>query len=378
MQSEFKPIKFPEDELTHDSIIEWWYFNGHLKDAKGNNYSFMNCLFKADVKKVNIPFLKRTPLKTIYFAHSLVSDIKNKKFYPKIDYVTMISRDSFSKPLLFVNYINPIIFTGYVNNIIEETNKFKYHIKTENLDLILTAVKKPLLLNKNGYVNLKTKGTYYYSLTNLKTEGTIKIKNKLIKVKGKSWMDHQWANTSYSKKDKWTWFSIQLDNNTEIVCFEYTENGNKTYLADISYPNNKQEHFNKVKLTPLGIKWTGSKTKTVYPLSWKIEIPEKNINLEVKPLIKNQEMLFGTINYWEGPLTVKGFFNNKKVKGVGFLELVGYPTEYTNIKFLKDEAEAIVKKSLPYIKKETRKILHNYKKKVLNKAKLVKKIIKIS
>ena len=59
MPNEFKPIKFPEDELAHNHIIEWWYFNGHLKDKKGNEYAFMNCLFKADVKKVKIPFLNK-------------------------------------------------------------------------------------------------------------------------------------------------------------------------------------------------------------------------------------------------------------------------------------------------------------------------------
>ena len=54
----YKKIKFPEDELAHDNIIEWWYFNGNLKDKKGNEYAFMDCLFKADINRVKIPFLK--------------------------------------------------------------------------------------------------------------------------------------------------------------------------------------------------------------------------------------------------------------------------------------------------------------------------------
>ncbi len=329
-----KPIKFPEDELSHKHIIEWWYFNGHLEDENHNKYSFMNCLFKADVKKVKIPFLAKIPIKILYFSHSILSDIKHKAFYPTIDYISTISKDSFSKPLLFINYTTPVFFDDYFNQVIEETEKFKYYIKTENMDLTLTSVKEPLLEGGNGYIDLNSKKTYYYSLTNLKTEGTIKIGNESIKVKGKSWMDHQWANVTHSN-DKWTWFSIQLDDDTEMVCFEYDDRKVKTYLASISYPDNRQEHINEVKFTPLGIKWTSPKTKAEYVLSWKIEIPSKNIDLEVKPLIKNQEMTFGTINYWEGPLTVKGLFDNKKVKGSGFLELVGRPSQYSNIKFLK-------------------------------------------
>ena len=330
-----KPIKFPEDELSHKNIIEWWYFNGHLEDEKHNKYSFMNCLFKADVKKVKIPFLTKIPIKTLYFSHSILSDIKHKKFYPAINYISILSKDSFSKPLLFINYTEPMIFDNYFNHVIEETKKFRYHIKTEDTDLTLTSIKNPLLEGGNGYVDLNSKKTYYYSLTNLKTEGTIKIGNKSIKVKGKSWMDHQWANIAYSK-DKWTWFSIQLDNDTEMVCFEYDDGKVKTYLASISYPDNRQEHINEVKFTPLKISWMSPETKTKYILSWRIEIPSKNIDLEVKPLIKTQEMIFGTINYWEGPLTVKGLFNNKKVKGSGFLELLGRPAQYGNIKLLKN------------------------------------------
>ena len=154
-----KPIKFPKDESAHDNIIEWWYFNGHLKDSKGNRYSFMNCLFKADVKKVKIPFLKKAPFKIIYFSHSIFLDIKARRSYPKIDYVSIVSGDSFSKPLLFINYTDSLIFKGYINKAIEETKKFSYHIKTDNLDLNLTSVKKPLLEGGTGCIKFGSKST---------------------------------------------------------------------------------------------------------------------------------------------------------------------------------------------------------------------------
>jgi hypothetical protein len=48
-------------------------------------------------------------------------------------------------------------------------------------------------------------------------------------------------------------------------------------------------------------------------------------------------MLFGSINYWEGPLAVTGMFNKKKVSGDGFMELVGYPSKYSNTQYIKDE-----------------------------------------
>ena len=226
---EYKKIKFPHDEQSHNSIIEWWYFNGNLEDKKGNEYAFMDCLFKVNVKRINIKFLK-SPFKYAYFSHSLLSDVKNKKFYSEVNPMSIVSTDSFSKHLLFINYAQPSL-KGYINHVIEETEKFKYHIKTRDIDLTLESTKKPLLEGGKGFVNLNPEKTYYYSLTNLKTKGRIKIKGKWVEVEGKSWMDHQWADAQYSNDIKWTWFSVQLDNNAEIVCFEYDNGKNKTYLA---------------------------------------------------------------------------------------------------------------------------------------------------
>ena len=333
-------IKFPRDEQAHDKIIEWWYWNGHLQGEDGNQYAFMDCLFQAKPKEVNLPFFKM-PFNKAYFSHSIVSDIKNQKAYPTVDYLSLISADSFKRPLLFVEYINPDIFEGYMVSLMKESEPFKYRLRAKNLDLILTAVKKPLLENKDGYFNFGQHSTYYYSLTNLKTEGVIRIKNKEIKVKGKSWMDHQWADVGYTK-DEWNWFSIQLENNTELVCFELQGEKKFAYVG-ICYPDGRSEHFENIIFTPRGKKWTSAKTKASYPLAWTIEIPEKKIKLQLEPLIKNQEIIFGTINYWEGPLAVTGSFGNKKVKGNGFLELVGRPSQYKAYNFFKESLSKTVK-----------------------------------
>lgn len=338
MPQKFKPIKFPLDESAHNDIVEWWYFNGRLKDKQGNEYSFMDCLFRVDVKRVNIPFLI-SPFKISYFSHSLISDLKTKKFKHRISPFSIVSDDSFSKPNLYINYINPTVKKSYINCVIEKTADKNYHLKNEDIDLNLVSTKKPLLEGGKGFFSFLSKSTYYYSLTNLKTIGRIKVNHKWLEVSGKSWMDHQWADARYSK-DKWDWFSIQLDNNTELVCFALDVKGKRFYSIDILYPNNKQEHFKNVEIIPSHKVWKSPKSQAVYPLAWEINIPEKKISLNLVTKIKNQEMLFGSINYWEGPLAVTGNFGNKKVVGNGFMELVGYPSKYTNAKYIKDEIKS--------------------------------------
>ncbi len=349
-----KKISFPRDGGAHNRIIEWWYFNGHLRGDDGRDYSFMDCLFKADAKKVKIPLFK-IPLKTVYFSHSILSDIKNKRFYPKVDYVSIMSRQSFKRPLMFAEYVSADPFDalgGFVVNLIKESDPFDFRIKTETFDLRLKSSKPPLLEGGEGFLNLHGRKTYYYSLTSLSASGQIYIGNKTIDVSGKAWMDHQWANTPYNK-DRWTWLSIQMDNGLEAVVIEYG-NDKRDRLVDISLPNGKTEHYgnDEINISPMGKPWKSKHTGASYELSWRIEVPAKRAVFEVEPMMKEQEMIFGALNYWEGPLKVRATIDGRTVKGKGFLELVGRPSKYGAIGMLKDVYKTGIKEELKKIFKK--------------------------
>lgn len=328
------PIAFPFDHKSHDATIEWWYFNGLLKDALGNRYSFMDCLFKADIAKAKIPHLEHASLqkflgksRNAYFAHSVISDIEKQENHKEVQEVSIVSADSFTKERLFVDYIDPIILRGYVDNEIAETDENIFRIKNKFIDLVLESKKPALLEGGSGYINVGGRESRYYSLTSLETRGTISIGGRTIEVKGKSWMDHQWADVPYAK-DKWTWFSIQLEDGTDIMCCEYDDGKTKERLVDIIDASNTQSHYNQLNLRPGNNVWKSEETKAEYPMSWDIEIPEYGAKLRAKSLMTDQEMIFMSINYWEGPIEVSGTVNGKKVIGVGFMELVGYPSKY--------------------------------------------------
>lgn len=371
MTLNFKPLSFPLDGKEHEAIVEWWYFNGHLRDKAGNRYAFMDCLFKADIKRIEAPsFLKKIPFRKrlagdnpyYCFAHSVVSDISNQKNYKEVQNYSLVSRDSFKRPLFFVNYASPNILGGYINNEIAEKSPsavdlqarpsstdlqarpFNFHIKTENLDLTLESKKPPLLESGRGFINVCGRESYYYSLTDLRAKGVLNIENRIIEVEGKAWFDHQW--TDVSTMEKWSWFSLQMENGTDIMCAEYDDGKNKAYLVDLIYPDSKQEHFDKLLLTPGKDVWKSKKTKAEYPLSWKIEIPEKNMKFEVRSTMSDQEMIYGSINYWEGPLDVVGMEDGQKIKGMGFMELVGYPSDYSFLFLAGKELGAKINKTI--------------------------------
>ncbi|MDO8443201.1 MAG: lipocalin family protein [bacterium] len=329
----FKPLVFPKDEFSHNTVIEWWYFNGHLMTESGREFVFMHCLFKADPKKVVLPFLKELPVHDFYFAHSLISDIDKKTFKPSVFLYPELDKDSFKKERLFIGSGKDFVF--------ENTKDGEYHLMNSDLDLTLISKKDPLLIDGKGWIDLGNKNTYYFSLSDLEAKGKIKTENGYEPVSGKVWMDRQWANGGYHPEDKWTWFSIQLENGLDVLCFEYGDK-EKTRSATAYLPDGKQVATRNVSFKPLGKTWESPETKAVYELEWLIEIPELNLKIKTIPKNIDQEIIFGNINYWEGGLNIEAQLNDKKIKGIGFLEIVGAPMHKSLAKIYLKKGSALI------------------------------------
>lgn len=334
------PVKFPKDESAHNNVVEWWYLNGLLEGTKGERFSFMNCLFKIDNKRSKVPLLQDLPIKTVYFFHSIIANLKTGEKETFVAPYCIISRDSFTKEMLYINFLTeskPILLGGYVNYSLEEYDLFKYRLKTEQLDLDLVSVKKPLLEGGKGFLKMHDKSTYYYSLTDLSIQGNLKFKNKNYKVGGKAWMDHQWADTTYCK-DRWNWFSIQLDNGIDIMCFEYIIAEKSVYHTTMIFPDGSQKHTENIEIISGKSHWKSRRSGNTYNLDWTIKIPEQNIELTVKSVLPDQEVSFNAINYWEGATSVVGIVGSKKVSGNGFMELVGDYSPWGSLAFIKNTA----------------------------------------
>jgi len=329
----FKPLVFPKDESCHNAVIEWWYFNGHLRTESGREFVFMYCLFKVDPKKVALPFMEKISVHDFYFAHSLISDIDKKIFKPFVFLYSELDKDSFKKERLFIKAGEDFIF--------ENTKDKEYHFKNTNLDLALISKKAPLLIGGKGWIDLGAKDTYYFSLSDLEAVGKIRTENGVESVSGKVWMDRQWSDEGYHSEDKWTWFSIQLENGLDVLCFEYGDK-EKTRSATIYLTNGKQIFTRNISFKPLGKTWKSPETKAVYELEWLIEIPELNLKIKTVPKNIDQEIIFGNINYWEGGLSIEAQLNGQKINGIGFLEMVGVPMHKSLAKIYLEKGRALI------------------------------------
>ena len=87
------------------------------------------------------------------------------------------------------------------------------------------------------------------------------------------------------------------------------------------------------------------KSGAAYPTAWRIVIPAIRADLHLEARIDNQEMLFGSINYWEGPLLVNGSIGDEPVRGVGFMELLGYASTYSNAQYVRDAVNHSIRRA---------------------------------
>src|SRR2546426_1054620 len=80
--------------------------------------------------------------------------------------------------------------------------------------------------------------------------------------------------------------------------------------------------LDEVRLEPVGA-WTSLRSGARYPARWRLHMPELALELEVTPVLADQELDVGT-RYWEGAVTVSGAEGGRAVSGRGYLEMVGY------------------------------------------------------
>jgi predicted secreted hydrolase len=166
----------------------------------------------------------------------------------------------------------------------------------------------------------------------MKTEGTLTLDGKAMTVEGTSWMDHEFGSNQLQEYQVgWDWFSIQLDNMTELMIYLIRHRDGKPdphSSGTLTYPDGTSTHLRLEELdVRMPATWKSRKTGTRYPAKWKIRIPQWNIDLTVTPAVSDQELVTHEstrVTYWEGSVRVKGLVEGKPVSGVGYVELTGY------------------------------------------------------
>jgi predicted secreted hydrolase len=73
--------------------------------------------------------------------------------------------------------------------------------------------------------------------------------------------------------------------------------------------------------------WKSAETGAAYPVEWRVQVPSRQLDLTVRPLVDAQEMrsrLVRGLAYWEGAIVLSGTKGGRAIGGRGYLEMTGY------------------------------------------------------
>lgn len=320
-------FEFPRDHGSHPEYrTEWWYYTGHLRTESGKRYGFEVTFFRAGVVP-DAPKATRWDLQQVMPAHFAITDVSGKSFryYEKLNRASPFTADASVGRLDVFNEgwratTNP---DGSWKLVASEGK--------DSLSLTLRTRKPPAVHGQNG-ISVKAQGegfaSHYYSMTRLEAEGTINGQ----RATGQAWMDHEFGSAALRETQQgWDWFSIQLDNDAEIMLYiirktdgspDVTSSGSIVTSEGDVIPLRREQ----MRITPLA-KWKSKKSGATYPMGWRIELPPYGVMLTLQPLLREQELITSgstRITYWEGAVDVTGSFGGNAVRGEGYVEMTGY------------------------------------------------------
>lgn len=323
-----REFSFPEDHGPHERFRnEWWYITGNLDDDNDRRFGFELTIFRFALTSEAPQAGSDWRTNQVYIAHLAVADVERNRFHVA---------ERFSRGALGLAGAQAEPFRVWIDDweMVSDGPERPWRVRAADdeiaLDLSLNPLKKPVL---NGSAGLSRKSSstdsasYYYSITRLQTDGTVSVAGENFAVSGLSWLDREWSTSALAANQVgWDWFALQLSDGTDLMLYNIRKTdgtADPNSSGTLTFPDGRsralrQRDFEIV----VHDSWT-SPAGGIYPSRWSVRIPEQNLQLDVVPVIANQE-LFTTVRYWEGAVDITGENAGKTVSGRGYAELTGY------------------------------------------------------
>lgn len=324
-------VTFPEDEAPHDNLTEWWYYTGHFNTTDGGQYGFEYVIFQGI--RANFP--------VGYVSHFAITDLTNKTF--KYDQKLLAS----PQKVVFggKNGFN-MALDNWTMQGLAGSDHLKANMSDGSFGIDFNAKDvKGMVLHGGGQFSYGPAGaSYYYSRPRMNISGTLFVGGQAKEVKdGNIWFDHQWGNF-ISLGGGWDWFSLYLDDNTEMMIYYLRDDKGNLFDVFGSYipacngacdlggdkpARSIDMHRTDFTITPTG-QWTSPHNGGVYPSGWNVTIQAKNVpalDLKISPDVLDQELDTHKTTgntYWEGASQVSGTKSGQPIKGQAYVELTGY------------------------------------------------------
>ncbi|MFB9911975.1 lipocalin-like domain-containing protein [Rhizobium paknamense] len=310
-------LSFPADHGPHpDFRVEWWYVTANLQDQQGNSYGVQWTLFRSALKPGEAAGWQSPQ---IWMGHAALTTPSHHFVAERFARGGIGQAGAIATP-----------FAAWIDNWrFAETPSGEGSL----IDMRLTAggadfsydlgllAKGPLVLQGDHGYSVKSasgQASYYYSQPFFEVQGTLSVAGRSVAVTGKAWLDREWSSQPLSADQTgWDWFSLHLNDGAKLMAFRLRDGGDGFISGTWIEPDGKTRALSRdaLRLTPLEEAEVAGRR---IPVKWRVEFPEKGINLVTEPL-NPQSWMSTRFPYWEGPIRLSGSHG-----GVGYLEMTGY------------------------------------------------------
>lgn len=321
---------FPIDHGPHNLYrTEWWYFTGNLKNAQGRQFGYELTFFRFALNPETSESKSAWRSNQMYMAHLTLTDVEKRRFYTD----ERFSRAGNDLAGALTKKYQVWLYDWSAKTEGDADFPLRLHAKTDDfgINLLLTSQKGYILQGNQGLSQKSLKpgnASYYYSYPRLETKGAVTIASEQFSVTGASWMDREWSTSALSEEQSgWDWFALQFSDDSELMFYQLRR-------KDGQPDSNSSGSFVRADNGKIALKesdvsiqildnWKSPHSKITYPSRWHLSIPNQNLEIEIVPLLNDQELNV-SYRYWEGAVSIKGTKNGKLVSGQGYVELAGY------------------------------------------------------
>ena len=331
---------FPGDHWAHPAYrTEWWYFTGQLTDEADSTrtFGYQFTFFRVGVALAPPETGSDWATQMLVMGHAAIGDFRaGSHTFSEILYRAVPMLGGFGAPgdsLLAWSRGPTGTRDRWTLRWTDSSFAFAMADDRQGTGLELNAVpERPVLLQGPGGLSRKgpSEGaaSLYYSFTRLATSGTLRTGGRTYRVRGRSWMDKEFGSNQLERHQVgWDWFSLQLDDGRDLMVYMLRDSaGTLDYAhATLARPGQPPMYLERGQFEVRALAhWTSPVSRARYPARWQIIVPAANIDIEVQPVMEDQEnrsAFMTRMFYWEGAVVVRG--NGRRI-GQGYVELVGY------------------------------------------------------
>jgi len=307
-----RPIVFPADLGSHpEQQTDGWFYSGYLTDENGRQYGLQFALLRFGLSRGLRQGDSEWTTNQIYLANFGLTDVSGGVF---------MADERFARGNNRLAGAENAPYRVWVENwSAAETAPGQTRLKTANVDVTL-------IQSRAAVWPANAQNLTYYLIPAGQAQGVITTTQGAVAVSGYMGQYHVWGNLDLGAMVGWYLVWLRLDDGRELVYFkaqtdEQAAAGDEILLSDMALLTDEygQMQFlspDTMQLTPTAF-WQSQVSQINYPSTWNLTIPDQDIDLEITPLLDDQEHRH-YLTYWKGLVSARG-----SQSGYGYVEMTG-------------------------------------------------------